>query len=253
MNIRLLVTASLATLVGCSVVTQAPGQTGMARAPESQLPVKLSADDVYFHEHVFEIESHYWTGMCGYMIHGNYHSTQVPRPEWAISVDEFMDGKTPVVGVRAVALEVLSKGRKVRPPIVALSFTPEGAREPVMSHIMGPPDKFNVVTARLETAPAQALLEAYYYGQPIRISLTYQDGRTELLEVRGLGDRGDFTALSGYLHQCLEHLHEIPAGVTGFDYTLQGGSGEGVFGIESLIPKPVCTDTHFCAPGRSGW
>ena len=93
--------------------------------------------------------------------------------------------------------------------------------------------QMNAVTATLETAPAQRLLEAFYEARPVRISLAYQDGASEVLAVRNWSDLRQFTGRNGYLHQCLEHLNTVPAGVKEVQYTLVSpGRGYG-FGFES--------------------
>jgi hypothetical protein len=235
--ISAIATTWLATLAGCSTMVQAPEGSATSQPPATQPPIKLSENDVFFHERVFRVGSRYWSGMCGYTIHGNHDSTQVPRPEWAISIDEFMDRDTPVVRVRAVAFEVVSKERdsprRPRPPIKALTFTLAGEREPLTAHIVGQPSGDNAVEATLETPLAQELLEAFYDAQPIKISLTYQDDATEVLEVHAWADRRKFTGLNGYLHQCLQRLDPVPAGVKEVKYKLVSpGSGYG-FGFES--------------------
>lgn len=229
--------AWLATLAGCTGVALTSEGNATSKPPATRPPIRLSENDVLFHERVFRIGSRYWSGMCGYMIRGNYDSRQVPRPEWAISIDELMDRDTPVVRVRAVAFEVTSNGseapRKARSPITALTFAVEGEREPLTARIIGRPSEGNVVEAALETAPAQKLLEALYDAQSIEISVTYQDAATEVLEVRGWVDHRQFTGLNGYLHQCLERLDPVPAGVKELSYTLVSPGRAYGFGFES--------------------
>ncbi len=219
-------------------MTQAPGGSATSQPPATQAPIQLSMNDVLFHERVFSVGSRYSSGMCGYTIHGNFDSRQVPRPEWAISIDESMERDTPVVRVRAVAFEVVSRERdsprKPHPPITALTFTLEGEREPLTAHIVGSTGKMNAITATLEAAPTQSLLEAFYDGaQPIRISLTYQDGATQVLEVRSWSDHRQFRGVNGYLHQCLERLVPVPAGVKEIKYTLVSPGRAYGFGFES--------------------
>ncbi len=225
------------SFAGCSTMMQAPAGSATSQPPSTQSPIKLSGNDVVFHERVFSVGSRYWSGMCGYTIHGNYDSRRVPRPEWAISIDELVDGDAPVVRVSAVAFEVVSRerdsSRQLRPPITALTFTLEGEREPLTADIGGRTSGDNVVEATLETAAAQGLFAALYEARPIKISLTYQNGMTDLLEVRSWADRRQFTGLNGYLHQCLERLDPVPAGVKELRYKLvSSGRGYG-FGYES--------------------
>ncbi len=184
--------------------------------------------------------------MCGYTIHGNYDARQVPRPEWAISIDELVDADTPVVRVRAAAFEVVSperdSPRQPCPPITALTFTLEGEREPLTAHIGGRTSGDNVVEGTLETASAQGLFTAFYEARPIKISLTYPNGATELLEVRGWADRRQFTGLNGYLHQCMERLDPVPVGVKELRYTLVSSGRAYGFGFESPNSNTVPWD-----------
>jgi len=234
---RALATAWIATLAGCTSLGPAPGQGTVSQPPSTQPRVSLSRNDVLFRERVFSVGSRYWSGMCGFTIHGNYDSGQVPRPEWTISIEELMDGDTPVVRVRAARFEVMSKegnhARKPSAPITALTFAREGEREPLIGHIVGPPSRTNAITATLETAAGQRLLEAFYDARPVTISLTYQDGATEALEVRNWSDLRQFTGLNGYLHQCLEHLNPVPPGAREVTYTLVSPGRAYGFGFEA--------------------
>jgi hypothetical protein len=218
MNIRLIATASLAALAGCSTV-----------APGTPSHTRLSPFDVSFYGYSFEEKPHIWNNAtCGFLIRGNHYSWQVPRPEWTISVYEVMDNATPVVRVEAAAFRALTGDRKApvepRAPITALAFTLGGHGEPLTADIVGAPSgPSGEINATLETVPAQALFKAFSLGEPVEISLTYQDGATDVLEVRNwyvatsfyypgqvYSDHGP---RDGYFLECLRSLRPAPAGV----------------------------------------
>ena len=220
MKICLVAGASLAALAGCTTVL--PGTPPRTR---------LSQGDVSFYEYRFEERPQVWNNAtCGFMIQGNSNSWQVPRPEWAISVYEVMDKDTPVVRVEAATFRVVSNDRKApvepRAPITALVFTPKGRGEPLTANISGEPSTLSgEINATLDTAPAQGLFKALSWGEPVEISLTYQDGATDMLEVRnwyvarGLSwyvDQGrpylDHVVIGDYFHDCLKSLRPGPAG-----------------------------------------
>ncbi len=231
MNVRLHAIAWIATLVGSSAMAQAP--EGSAQPPGTSPHIMLLRNDVTFSERYFRVGSRYWTATCGYAILGNHLSPEVPRSEWAITVDEVMRGDTPIVRVRAVAFQVVSQERnglvKERPPITALSFTLKGGGEPLIARIAGRRSGVNAINATLETAPAQRLFEAFYDAEPIEISVTYQDGAVEVLEVRNWSE-SEIAAGFNYLHRCLENLHPAPAGAHYFIYALSSGPGRGAVG-----------------------
>jgi len=218
-------------VAACSTVQPAPAENAPSQA------LSLSRNDVLFHERVFSVGPRYWSGMCGFAIHGNYDSRQVPRPEWAISIDEVMDRGAPVVRIHAAKFEVVSGGwdspRKPLAPITALAFTFEGEQELPAAQIVAEGGKTNAITATLETAPGEKLLYAFYDTRPVRISLTYQDGTSEVLNVRNWSDLRQFTGLNGYLHQCLEHLNTVPEGVKETEYTLVSPGRSNGFGFEA--------------------
>jgi hypothetical protein len=224
-NIRLLATAWLATVAWCSTEVGASVESPSPEPLVTPPPITLSPNDVSFYEHIFGPEFHVWnrTATCGYQILGNSQSRRVPRPGWAISIDEVMDNDTPFVRVRGASFRVVTKDGKpsveTRPPIRALAFTLKAGGEPLITRIVGRPNADNSINGILETAPAQQLLEAFYNAQPIAVSLTYQDGATEVLEVRnwkpGASDDG-----FEYLPQCLKNLHPLLPGVRYFVYEL---------------------------------
>jgi len=242
MNVRLLGTIWLATLAGCSTVV-----------PGTPSHIRLDHNDVSFYQYRFEEEPGVWkNATCGYLIQGNSHSWQVPRSEWVISVYEVMDSNTPVVRVELAAFRVVSNDRKVaverRPPITALTFTLKDQGNPLTATIIGQPARLSdEINATLETALAQELFKAFYRGEPVEISLTYQDGATEVLEVRNWyvasapfviddGPPAVASPIGDYFHECLSSLHPAPAGVR---YT-----------IDELGPLPG-VDYH--QPGPIDW
>jgi len=251
-NIRAVATAWLAALAGCSTV-----------APGTPPHTALSQDDVSFYEYSFEQEPHVWNNAtCGFMIQGNSYSWQVPRPEWAISVYEVMDKDTPVVRVEAAAFRVVSNDRKApvepRAPITGLAFALKGRGEPLPANVVGQPNKLSgAINATLDTAPAQGLFKALSWGEPVEVSLAYQDGEKDLLEVhnwyvaRGLSwdvDQGrqylDHVVIGDYFHDCLKSLRPGPAGLR--------------YVINELGPLPLTgngglepANTH--EPGPIGW
>jgi hypothetical protein len=252
MNICPVAAACLATLAGCSTV-----------APGTPPHTALSQDDVSFYEYSFEQKPHVWNNAtCGFMIQGNSYSWQVPRPEWAISVYEVMDKDTPVVRVEAAAFRVVSNDRKApvetRPPITAMTFMLKGRGEPLTANIVGEPNGLSgEINATLETAPAQGLFKALSWGKPIEVSLTYQDGATDMLEVRNWYVARDFYYYvdkgrsyldrgpeGDYFHECLKSLRPGPAGVR--------------YVVNELGPLPIISGSGFKpanahAPGPIGW
>jgi hypothetical protein len=206
---RQAVIASLASLMACAAGAQSPA----AARPV----IELSQSDVFFISRWFRgTESKTWSALCGFAIHGNYRSDDVPRPEWELNIQELMAANTPVFAVTAAAFEVVSKDSKApRQPhaaISALAFTVDGSAAPVTARIVGQPGGDNAIKAVLDTQPAHQLLAGFYDGVPITISLGYQDGGTEVLKVSNLRDRGHVSGHAGYLRNCTERLHPLPPG-----------------------------------------
>ncbi|HLY52124.1 MAG TPA: hypothetical protein VKQ31_03855 [Steroidobacteraceae bacterium] len=215
MNVRLLVAASLVPLGACSTTVPAPEANPAAQPPGTRSPVELSGNDISFTSKWFWAANRHWSGMCGVWIRGNHGPYNVPRPIWIIGIEELMGADAPVVGVRAAALELLSgSSLEARPPIVALSFTLDGGSESLAARIVGRPGRNNAIAATLEAAPGHRLLDAFYDGRWVGISLSYEDGSTETLQVNPQG-HGHFwnSAPSAHLHECLKNLRPIPAGV----------------------------------------
>ncbi len=244
MKTRLLVTIWLAPLAGCTPVV-----------PESKQPTNLSHDDVSFYQYRFEEEPGVWkNATCGYLIRGNSYSWHIPRPEWAISVYEVMDNNTPVVRVDAAAFRVVSNDRKApvetRPPITHLTFTLKDRGDPLTARIVGPASPLSgEINATLETASAQKLFKAFTWAEPVEVSLTYQDGATEVLEVQSwyVADSDWFGPIptGGFFNECLKALRPGPAGLRYF--------------VDELGPLPITSrgglhppDNH-PRPGPIGW
>ena len=210
--------ASLAALAASAAGAQAPAASPNPE-PSAQRPLtELAQNDVFFTARWFRGNpSEVWSAMCGFAIHGNYLSHDVPRPVWELNIEEFMAGATPVIAVSGGAFEVVSKdtkaARKPRAPITALSFTMEGEQQPLTARLVGQPNGDNAVKALLETAPAQRLLLALYDARLITISIGYQDGTTELLRVRNWKDRSHVSGFEHYLQHCTRLLHPLPPGV----------------------------------------
>lgn len=228
-----------AMLGGCAATAQVPEASATSQLSGLRPPIELLQNDVSFYERLFPAGPYKnWSGMCGFVIQGNLRSQEIPRPQWLIDIAEFMDGDKHVVGVRAMAFDVVSNARdaprRPRSPITALSFTFDGESEPLAAHIIGQTGR-DPMAATLETAPGRKLLEAFYDAQPIRISLTHQDGATEMLEVRNWADRGDYVGLNGYLHQCLEHLRAVPPGATESTYTLSSPDSPAETGLPMIM------------------
>lgn len=149
--------------------------------------------------------------MCGFQIRGNHRSRVVPRAEWDLNIDEIVSGEARIAGISAGAFEVTSKDerkdRKPRAPIVALSFTVEGDSQPITARIVGQPTESNAIKAMLESEPAARLFAAFYNAQLITISLNYQDGTSDVLQVRAARDRRKFGGgKNNYFDECLRGI-----------------------------------------------
>jgi hypothetical protein len=192
-------------------------QTPPAPAAVAPAPVKLSENDVWFQWRVAKTGMKYQETLCGFHIEGNHLSSDVPRPEWDLNIDQLPADDKVVVGVSAGAFVVTSKDkhqdRQPRPPITALSFTVAGNAEPISARIVGPPSAVNAIRAIIDTEPAARLFSGFYDAQPVTISITYQDGATDQLLVENWKDHRKFAGdKNGYLHQCEEGMRKaLPA------------------------------------------
>ena len=204
-----LLIATLAVLAAAAGA-QTPGQGSAGEPPAAHAPIELAPSDVFFTSRWFRGNpSEVWSAMCGFAIHGNYLSRDVPRPVWELNIEEFMDGATPVI---------------------ALSI--DGESETLTARIVGQPSSVNAIKALLETAPGQRLLTGLYDGRLITISLGYQDGATAVLRVRNWKDRSHVSGFEHYLEHCTRLLHPLPPGVPSnyridspIDLTLQSPFG----------------------------
>ena len=178
--------------------------------------MKLSENDVWFQWRVAKTGTKYQETMCGFHIEGNHLSSDVPRPEWDLNIDQLAADDKIVVGVSAGAFIVTSKDkhqdRQPRPPIVALSFTVAGNAEPISARIVGPPSAVNAIRAIIDAEPGARLFSALYDAQPVSIALQYQDGTSDQLLVENWKDHHKFAGdKNGYLHQCQEGMSKARA------------------------------------------
>ena len=178
--------------------------------------VKLSENDVWFQWRVAKAGTKYQETMCGFKIEGNHLSSDIPRPEWDLNIDQLPAGDKVVVGISAGAFEVVSKDkhvdRKPKPPIVTLSFAVAGDAEPIIARIVPPPSAVNAIRAILDSEPGARLFSALYEAKPITISIGYQDGATDLLLLENWHDHMKFAGdKNGYLHQCEEGMQKARA------------------------------------------
>lgn len=76
-----------AALIAGSAVTagaQSPGTDPASASAAARPPVEISSNDVFFTSRWFKASpSKTFSAMCGYAIHGNFLSRDLPRPEWA--------------------------------------------------------------------------------------------------------------------------------------------------------------------------
>jgi hypothetical protein len=208
--------ACLAALATAACVAQAPPPASPGPAPAAT-PIELSQNDVFFISRWFRgTQTKTWSALCGFAVHGNYGSHDVPRPEWELNLQALVAANGPVVAVSAGAFEVVSKdpkaARQPRAVISALSFTIDGVAEPVSAQIVGQPGNDHVIKALVATEPAQKLLGGFYEGALITITLGYQDGSGEVLKVRNVQDRGRLSGFKGYYPHCMDLLHPLPPG-----------------------------------------
>jgi hypothetical protein len=187
-----------------------------AAAASAEAPIQLSPNDVAFTWQLTKSGVKYKSTLCGFRILGNHLSRDLPRSEWDLNIDQVIVDDMRIAGISAGAFQVLSNERKKdrtpRPPIVALSFAFAGEPQPVPARIVGAPNADNAIRAMLETQPATRLFAALYSAQPIMISLSYQDGSSDVLQVQGWQDRSKFAGeKNGYLQQCMHDLGPSPA------------------------------------------
>jgi hypothetical protein len=238
MNSRFLATVWIATLSGCSTTVQAPEESAGQASSPVHLVIAVSPHDLAFYSHSGLIESRYRNATCGYTILANHSARQFPRPEWAISVYEVIDKDAPAVRVEAAAFRVTSRDRQApveaRAPITALTFTLKGTGTTLVANIVQSNGPSGGINAMLQTAPAQVLMKALYYGYPVEISLTHQDDTTDLLEVRNWSSPSVDWKL-GYFQQCMYDLYPVQAGARYFLYELVYGPAGGVQSLHSDV------------------
>jgi hypothetical protein len=167
----------------------------------------LDDDDVYFTYRPVAGGN----GMCGFQIRGNHMSRKVPRPEWDINIDQIVAGGTRVVGVSAGAFEVTSNDKTImrnsRPPIAQLSFTVKDDIQAIDAKLVGTPNTANAIRGVIDNEPATRLFEAFKTRKLITISLTYQDGTNDVLQVRGWNDSRKFgSGKNNFFEECLRGI-----------------------------------------------
>ncbi len=232
---------------------------GLCGSAESATPpvISLPNHDVSFYQYSFEKDSRFVNTTCGFLIHGNSLSWEIPRPEWVINLYEVMDSGKVAARVDVATFRVLSDDAKAqvetRPPVTAISFTVGGQSVPVEARIVGRPKPFSgEVSATLEMASAQQVFDALYRADPVTIALAYQGGAQETLEVHKwwasqLFDPPtgkSFPAEGNFVQQCLQALEPAPAAGTQFV-------------IYQLGPIPITNEGGFHPkahkPGPIGW
>lgn len=212
MKIRHAAPLPLLLLAAASGVAQTPASPVTALAA----PVKLSENDVWFQWRVAKTGTKFQETMCGFHIEGNHLSSDIPRPEWDLNIDQLPADGTIVVGVSAGAFTVTSKDRhqdrQPRPPIAALTFTVAGNPDPISTHIVGQPSAVNAIRGIIDSDAGARLFSAFYDAQPITISIGYQDGTTDQLLLENWKDHRKFASdKNGYLHQCQEGMIKAKA------------------------------------------
>ena len=179
----------------------------LAATAVSAESVFLSSDDLFFaYRPVIG-----GRGLCGFQIRGNHRSKKIPRAEWDINIDEIVAGDIRIAGISAGAFNVLSNDRtgtrQPRAPITAFSFVVRGSSDAIAAKIVGSPNAFNAVRGMIDAEPAAGLFKAFYTGQLITISLTYQDATTDSLQLYGMADRRKFGGgQNNYFAECLRGL-----------------------------------------------
>jgi hypothetical protein len=167
-------------------------------------PIRLSDEDLYF----VARPVYKGAGMCGFQIRGNHRSREIPRSEWDLNIDKIVAGDLQVDGITAGAFDVLTSDRKTarkpRSPIVSMSFAVKGDSQIIATRIVGAPSADNGVKGMMEPEPAARLFTALLNGKEIQISLSYQDGTSEALQIHGLVDRRKFgRGKNNLLDECL--------------------------------------------------
>ena len=147
--------------------------------------------------------------MCGFQIRGNHRSREIPRSEWDLNINKIVAGDRQVDGITAGAFDVLTSDRKTtrnpRSPIVSMSFAVKGDSQIIAARIVGAPNADNGIKAMIEPEPATRLYTALLNGKEVQISLSYQDGTSQVLQIHGLVDRRKFgRGKNNLLDECLQ-------------------------------------------------
>ena len=77
-----------------------------------------------------------------------------------MNIDEINPDAGRIAGVTAGEVDVVGEERKVRPPIVDLSFSIEGNPQAIPAQIVGAPNDSNGIKAFLQTEPANQRFSA---------------------------------------------------------------------------------------------
>lgn len=146
--------------------------------------VKLNMSDIYFEWRPLSKKS----AVCGFSIYGNHSSSQDPRIEWDLHVDEVVNGAERVAGISAGTFNVSGKTRSPRPAVTELSFSLADDPTPIVARIVGPPNQSNGVRGILDPEPAKKLFYALSNEHHIVATLKYADASAEVLQFAGFRD-----------------------------------------------------------------
>ena len=150
----------------------------------AQSVVKLNMSDIYFEWRPLPKGS----AMCGFGIYGNHLSSQNPKIEWDLHVDEVVSGAERLAGVSAGTFSVSGKTRNPRAPITDLSFSLEDYPTPIEARLVGVPNETNGVRGTLDLETATKLFYALSNAHQIVATLKYADGSSEVLQFAGFRD-----------------------------------------------------------------
>jgi hypothetical protein len=150
----------------------------------AQSVVKLNMSDIYFEWRPLPKGS----AMCGFGIYGNHLSSQNPKIEWDLHVDEVVNGAERLAGISAGTFNVSGKTRNPRAPITDLSFSLEEYPTPIEARLVGVPNETNGVRGTLDLDTATKLFYALANAHQIVATLKYADGSSEVLQFAGFRD-----------------------------------------------------------------
>lgn len=151
---------------------------------DAQDVVNLNMSDIYFEWRPMPKGS----ALCGFGIYGNHLSSQDPKVEWDMHVEEVVNGSERVAGVSAGTFNVSGKTRNPRSPVTDLAFSLEDYPNPIVAHLIGAPNGANGVRGSLDSEPAVKLFYALSNGHHIVATLKYADGSSDVLKFAGYRD-----------------------------------------------------------------